>query len=126
MISHLLEALMILCFGLSWPLSIYKSWTSRTAKGKSLYFEVFIWIGYIFGIANKFISYMNNPDKDWIFFLAWAFYFLNIAEITVDMVLYFRNVKLDKKREQRNTVRCMESPSVRQLMRYRRGFLRLS
>ena len=95
MISHLLEALMILCFGLSWPLSIYKSWTSRTAKGKSLYFEVFIWIGYIFGIANKFISYMNNPDKDWIFFLAWAFYFLNIAEITVDMVLYFRNVKLD-------------------------------
>ena len=84
MISHLLEALMILCFGLSWPLSIYKSWTSRTAKGKSLYFEVFIWIGYIFGIANKFISYMNNPDKDWI---------------TVDMVLYFRNVKLDKKRE---------------------------
>lgn len=90
---------MILCFGLSWPLSIYKSWTSRTAKGKSLYFEVFIWIGYIFGIANKFISYMNNPDKDWIFFLAWAFYFLNIAEITVDMVLYFRNVKLDKKRE---------------------------
>ena len=99
MISHLLEALMILCFGLSWPLSIYKSWTSRTAKGKSLYFEVFIWIGYIFGTANKFISYMNNPDKDWIFFLAWAFYFLNIAEITVDMVLYFRNVKLDKKRE---------------------------
>ena len=98
MISHLLEALMILCFGLSWPLSIYKSWTSRTAKGKSLYFEVFIWIGYIFGIANKFISYMNNPDKDWIFFLAWAFYFLNIAEITVDMVLYFRNVKLDKNR----------------------------
>ena len=75
MISHLLEALMILCFGLSWPLSIYKSWTSRTAKGKSLYFEVFIWIGYIFGIANKFISYMNNPDKDWIFFLAWAFLF---------------------------------------------------
>ena len=69
MISHLLEALMILCFGLSWPLSIYKSWTSRTAKGKSLYFEVFIWIGYIFGIANKFISYMNNPDKDWIFSL---------------------------------------------------------
>ena len=73
MISHLLEALMILCFGLSWPLSIYKSWTSRTAKGKSLYF-----------------------------FLAWAFYFLNIAEITVDMVLYFRNVKLDKKREAEN------------------------
>ena len=29
MISHLLEALMILCFGLSWPLSIYKSWKRK-------------------------------------------------------------------------------------------------
>ena len=40
-----------------------------------------------------------NPDRGWVFILAWAFYFLNIAEITVDMILYFRNVKLDKKRE---------------------------
>lgn len=55
MLCNLLEALMILCFGLSWPISIRKSWVSRTAKGKSLFFEVFIWIGYVFGIANKFI-----------------------------------------------------------------------
>lgn len=95
MIGNLLEALMILCFGLSWPISIRKSWVSRTAKGKSLFFEVFIWIGYVFGIANKFIQYGQNPERSWIFFLAWAFYFLNIAEITVDMVLYFRNKKLD-------------------------------
>lgn len=95
MIGNLLEALMILCFGLSWPISIRKSWVSSTAKGKSLFFEVFIWIGYVFGIANKFIQYGQNPERSWIFFLAWAFYFLNIAEITVDMVLYFRNKKLD-------------------------------
>lgn len=95
MIGNLLEALMILCFGLSWPISIRKSWVSRTAKGKSLFFEVFIWIGYVFGIANKFIQYGQNLERSWIFFLAWAFYFLNIAEITVDMVLYFRNKKLD-------------------------------
>ena len=99
MICNLLEALMILCFGLSWPISIRKSWISKTAKGKSLFFDVFIWVGYIFGIANKFIQYGMNPDRGWVFILAWAFYFLNIAEITVDMILYFRNVKLDKKRE---------------------------
>ena len=99
MTSHLLEAVMILCFGLSWPISIRKSWISRTAKGKSLFFEVFIWIGYIFGIANKWIQFAANPDKGWIFFLAWAFYFLNITEITIDMILYFRNLKLDKERE---------------------------
>ena len=99
MTAHLLEALMILCFGLSWPISIRKSYISRTAKGKSLFFEVFIWVGYIFGIACKFIQYFENPARSWVFFLAWAFYFINISEITVDMLLYFRNVKLDKERE---------------------------
>lgn len=100
MICNLLEALMILCFGLSWPISIRKSWISRTAKGKSLFFEVFIWIGYVFGIANKFLQYNANPERSWIFFLAWAFYFLNITEITIDIILYFRNRKLDKAREE--------------------------
>ncbi|MCI5649244.1 MAG: hypothetical protein MR332_07410 [Fusicatenibacter sp.] len=98
-ISNLLEALMILFFGLSWPISIRKSYVSRTAKGKSLFFEVFIWIGYVFGIARKFLDYSANPARGWVFFLAWAFYFLNIAEITVDILLYFRNVKLDQKKE---------------------------
>ena len=56
MITDLMEAVMILCFGLSWPISIRKSWVSRTAKGKSLFFECFIWIGYVFGIARKFMQ----------------------------------------------------------------------
>ena len=30
MITDLMEAVMILCFGLSWPISIRKSWVSRT------------------------------------------------------------------------------------------------
>lgn len=96
--AHFLEAVMILCFGISWPLSIYKSWKSRTAKGKSLLFELFIWVGYVFGIACKFVQYNDPGHKNtWIFFLAWAFYFLNITEITIDILLYFRNVRLDKK-----------------------------
>ena len=41
MITDLFEALTIFCFGLSWPISIRKSYISRTAKGKSLFFEVF-------------------------------------------------------------------------------------
>lgn len=96
-ITDLLEALMILCFGLSWPISIRKSWVSRTAKGKSLFFEVFIWIGYVFGIIRKFM--LNAPGRDWVFYLAWAFYFLNMIEITIDMALYFRNKKLDTARD---------------------------
>lgn len=95
--TDLLEALMILCFGLSWPISIRKSWVSRTAKGKSLFFEVFIWIGYVFGIIRKIMLWSAATEAlGWLFYLAWAFYVLNIVEITIDMALYFRNVKLDK------------------------------
>ena len=101
--TNLLEALMILCFGLSWPISIRKSWISRTAKGKSLFFEFFIWSGYVFGIARKVILWMEagsaGTSLDWLFYLGWFFYILNIVEISIDMALYFRNVKLDKARE---------------------------
>ena len=100
MISNLLETLMIVCFGLSWPFSIHKSYVSRTAKGKSLSFEFFIWLGYIFGIVRKFLLYNADPTgNDWLFFLSWFFYFLNFGEITFDMYLYKRNVRLDKERE---------------------------
>lgn len=99
--TDLLEALMILCFGLSWPISIRKSWVSRTAKGKSLFFEFFIWVGYIFGIARKILLWSAATEPlEWLFYLGWFFYVLNIVEITIDMGLYFRNVRLDKEREQ--------------------------
>lgn len=98
--TDLLETLMIVCFGLSWPISIRKSWVSRTAKGKSLFFEVFIWVGYIFGIVRKFIlCFTATSALGWLFYLGWAFYVLNFAEISIDMLLYFRNTKLDKERE---------------------------
>ena len=96
------ETIMIICFGLSWPLSVYKSWKSRTAKGKSLLFEVFIWVGYIFGITKNIILFAHGSNS-WIFFLGWAFYILNFAEITADILLYFRNVKLDREREKANS-----------------------
>ncbi len=94
--SDLLEALMIICFGLSWPVSIRKSYISRTAKGKSLFFEVFIWIGYIFGIVRKLIQISRGQDDGWLFYMGFIFYILNILEITIDMLLYARNVRLDK------------------------------
>lgn len=82
------ELIMVLCFGLSWPLSVYKSWKSRTAKGKSLTFEVFIWLGYVSAIIGKIVS----SNISYVFF----FYILNIVMVTIDMCLYIRNRRLDK------------------------------
>jgi hypothetical protein len=98
--TDLLETLMIICFGLSWPISIRKSWVSRTAKGKSLFFEFFIWIGYIFGITRKIIIFCGGGSHDFLFYLSWFFYVLNMLEITADMLLYYRNSKLDKLAEE--------------------------
>ena len=97
LMMELLEALTILCFGLSWPLSIYKSYTSRTAKGKSLFFEGFLLLGYAFGITRK-IMQISGGEDGFIFFLGFFFYVLNFIEISIDVALYFRNVKLDKAR----------------------------
>lgn len=101
MITDLFEALTILCFGLSWPISIRKSLISRTAKGKSLFFEVFLLIGYAFGIARKVIQVTVLGSSGFLFYLSFFFYILNFVEISIDVALYFRNVKLDKAREEK-------------------------
>ena len=95
--TDLLEALMIFCFGLSWPISIRKSYVSRTAKGKSLFFEVFLLIGYICGITRKILLTANpSANHDFLFYLSFFFYVLNFIEISIDVCLYFRNKKLDE------------------------------
>lgn len=82
------EAAMIICFGLSWPLSVMKSWRSRTTKGKSLMFEVFIFVGYLCGIAGKIITHNIT--------YVLIFYIINLVMVATDLCLYYRNSKLDK------------------------------
>ena len=96
--ADLLEALMLICFGLSWPMSIYKSLKSRTARGKSLTFEIIIWIGYMIGIIRKGVLINSGENFDWLFYLALAFYIINLVQITFDMLIYARNKKLDAMR----------------------------
>ncbi|MBR5515249.1 MAG: hypothetical protein IKU52_03495, partial [Clostridia bacterium] len=74
--TELLEAFTILCFGLSWPISIRKSLISKTAKGKSLFFEVFLLIGYAFGITRKIIQISYLGCEGSIFYLRFFFYIL--------------------------------------------------
>ena len=83
-----LEAATIFCFGLSWPISIRKSIVSRTAKGKSLFFE-------LCGIARKIMQTVDG-SSGFLFFLSFFFYILNFVEISIDVALYFRNKKLDE------------------------------
>lgn len=92
--GEIFEAAMVICFGLSWPLSVYKSWKSRTTKGKSALFECAILIGYVCGIVGKIITH----NITYVF----IFYILNFVMVSIDLCLYYRNWKLDRAAELKN------------------------
>ena len=70
-------------------------------KGKSLLFEVFIWVGYVFGITRKVLLWQmaEGAALGFMFWLGAFFYVFNLLAISVDMLLYLRNARLDKKRD---------------------------
>ena len=96
--AELLEIIMIVSFGASWPLNVLKSWRARTTKGKSLPFLCLIFFGYIAGIASKLVNdtYMAAIGEKWYVLF---FYVLNLVMVGIDLFLYVRNYRLDKKAE---------------------------
>ena len=89
--SAFFETIMLICFGCSWPISVWKSWTSRTAKGKSVFFSFAIILGYICGILGKITSGTMN--------FVVILYIINLLMVIADVILYYRNRKLDKQRD---------------------------
>lgn len=73
------EAVMLACFGASWPFSIAKSLRTRQVTGKSPAFLIIISVGYISGIVHKVVYAM-----DWVVIL----YGLNLAMVLFDLYLY--------------------------------------
>ena len=98
--SELFEIIMILSFGASWPLNVYKSYKARTTKGKSLGFLCLIFFGYIAGIISKLINevYMASIAEKWYVLF---FYVLNLLMVGADLLLYVRNYRLDRKAEEK-------------------------
>ena len=93
--AEFLEVVMIVSFGASWPLNVMKSYKARTTKGKSLAFLCLILFGYVAGITSKLINeaYMAAFAQKWYVLF---FYVLNFVMVAADLLLYFRNAKLDK------------------------------
>ena len=82
------EALMLICFGLSWPFSIARSIKARSAKGKSLLFLVFLNLAYLSGILHKVLIRLD---------VVLVLYILNFLMVSIDIVLYARNSQLDRR-----------------------------
>ena len=98
MLAEILEVIMIVSFGASWPLNVMKSWRARTTKGKSLPFLCLVVFGYIAGIVSKLVneSYMASFSSKWYVLI---FYVLNFLMVGTDLLIYIRNYRLDKKAE---------------------------
>jgi len=95
-LPELLEIIMIVSFGASWPMNVMKSWKARTTKGKSLAFLCLILFGYVAGILSKLLNpvYMAAFASKWYVLV---FYVLNFVMVAADTCIYYRNYRLDKK-----------------------------
>ncbi len=73
------EVLFLLCFAVSWPVSIAKSLRTKVVIGKSPLFMSLIILGYIFGIIHK--SQYSNDIVIWL-------YVFNAVLVSIDLFLY--------------------------------------
>lgn len=85
--AEFLEAAMLICFGLSWPLNAYKGYRARTAVGTSWQFIALITAGYFAGIAAKLVS----GNVSWVLVV----YLVNVVCLGINWLVYFRNRRLD-------------------------------
>jgi hypothetical protein len=75
------EVLMLVCFGISWPISIAKALRTRTVAGKSPAFLIIVIAGYASGIVHKMLY-----SRDWVIIL----YTVNLIMVLIDLALYYR------------------------------------
>lgn len=101
LIAEILEAVMLICFGLSWPMNAYKAYKARTAKGTSWQFLTLICAGYVCGIGAKLACGIVN----WVLVV----YFVNLVLLGVNWAVYFRNRRLDQASEGMRVEVCIEA-----------------
>ena len=78
--AEILEAVMLICFGASWPFALLKTIRVKNPAGKSLLFMYLILIGYISGILNKIPGIGHYDHVLWL-------YVLNTLMVFTDLVL---------------------------------------
>jgi hypothetical protein len=75
------EAMMLICFGISWPISIIKALRTKVVAGKSPLFMFIVILGYASGVVHKCLYSM-----DWVI----ALYAVNLILVGIDLLLYYR------------------------------------
>ena len=98
--ASIMEMLMLICFGLSWPINIAKAWRARSTKGISVLFYCFILLGYLVGIAAKLALIVYYAPAPWYETVHWYvlfFYVLNTLMVAAGVAIWFRYRRLEKR-----------------------------
>lgn len=74
------EAIMLICFGISWPMSILKSVRTKVVTGKSPVFMAIVCVGYASGVVHKLVYHLDPII---------VLYVMNMVFVAVDLYLYF-------------------------------------
>ncbi len=85
---QIFEFIMLACFGLSWPISVYKSIKSKSTQGKSVVFIIAIIIGYVSGITGKIV----NNQLTYVLIV----YCFNLIVVSIDLALFFVNYNRER------------------------------
>ncbi|MDR3205465.1 MAG: hypothetical protein LBV23_12135 [Deltaproteobacteria bacterium] len=88
-LSDIFESAMLVTFGVAWPANILNSLRVKSSRGRSVTFLKIIILGYIFGLAAKFLS--SKPINYVVFF-----YFLNLIMVGIDLFLYYYYLNKEK------------------------------
>lgn len=88
--SHMsiFEIVMLVCFGASWPLAIYKTVKAKNPVGKSVPFLYLVLVGYISGCIHKI--YFSFDKVLWL-------YALNAVMVLIDLILTHYYIRRNKR-----------------------------
>lgn len=79
-LSQILEGVMLIVFGASWPAQIIKTIRVKNPAGKSFIFLYLIMFGYCCGIASKFVP---GGKISWVLYI----YFIDVLMVATDTFL---------------------------------------
>ena len=87
--ANILETMVLLFFGISWPMTLAKNWRVRSAQGMSLGFYCMITVGYLCGITAKLVS----GNITYVLLV----YVCNTLLVASNIPVYFRNRRVDRR-----------------------------
>ncbi len=86
--SEFFETVMLICFGLSWPISLLKSLRAKSARSTSIAFMCLILTGYAAGIAAKVMTSGCN----YVFYV----YIFNVVMVCANLAVTLYNRAKDR------------------------------